>query len=496
MFCCCCQHREPHRPGWLSWPNWPSWPSCLCSSVCWLVCLSYDFLLRCFCTSGQEQLQCVARLGLLSQALLFEAWKHERLLKDFWKNSKKTLKTLKRTSFQFLMFLGRFGLFRFVYLVLRIHRVIPAYLESLAQGWVPRNLWKCSGKYFEISWVCHLDRLMNEVRGLRPLQRMKTIFKWEFWVDHLVYKVWRGREGWESKEKGEYKHTSCDKSWEHSSHSYYSCLQTYESVWICMKYELNWIESYRIRISHNVPDVSSSSHRPMELKERYAILQCQFTKFSTNLRFGPISTSISSMVLIQLFFWISAVWAAYFWRLLPFVFFVLHFQRRTLLRTRKNGTSQRAGDPLFGWSGAETWHEIHAGDPQPAFLNGLRLTNSGWRAIQSQALRYRQKTLEDSTEECDPALSLWLSSAVICRQCRRLKYWVCAPFLDKLGLLRKAQTVWLWIASYVKLWLNDDKKAYKIQKRRIDFSGKSRARDQSGSIQINSMISDQCQKCF
>jgi hypothetical protein len=40
----------------------------------------------------------------------------------------------------------------------------------------------------------------------------------------------------------------------------------------------------------------------MELKERYAILQCQFTKFSTNLRFGPISTSISSMVLIQLFF--------------------------------------------------------------------------------------------------------------------------------------------------------------------------------------------------
>lgn len=200
------------------------------------------------------------------------------------------------------MFLGRFGLFRFVYLVLRIHRVIPAYLESLAQGWVPRNLWKCSGKYFEISWVCHLDRLMNEVRGLRPLQRMKTIFKWEFWVDHLVYKVWRGREGWESKEKGEYKHTSCDKSWEHSSHSYYSCLQTYESVWICMKYELNWIESYRIRISHNVPDVSSSSHRPMELKERYAILQCQFTKFSTNLRFGPISTSISSMVLIQLFF--------------------------------------------------------------------------------------------------------------------------------------------------------------------------------------------------
>jgi hypothetical protein len=129
-------------------------------------------------------------------------------------------------------------------------------------------------------------------------------------------------------------------------------------------------------------------------------------------------------------------------------------------------------------------------------LNGLRLTNSGWRAIQSQALRYRQKTLEDSTEECDPALSLWLSSAVICRQCRRLKYWVCAPFLDKLGLLRKAQTVWLWIASYVKLWLNDDKKAYKIQKRRIDFSGKSRARDQSGSIQINSMISDQCQKCF
>ena len=73
---------------------------------------------------------------------------------------------------------------------------------------------------------------------------------------------------------------------------------------------------------------------------------------------------------------------------------------------------------------------------------------------------------------------------------------MCAPFLDKLGLLRKAQTVWLWIASYVKLWLNDDKKAYKIQKRRIDFSGKSRARDQSGSIQINSMISDQCQKCF
>ncbi|CAL1154713.1 unnamed protein product [Cladocopium goreaui] len=53
------------------------------------------------------------------------------------------------------------------------------------------------------------------------------------------------------------------------------------------------------------------------------------------------------------------------------------------------------------------------------------------------------------------------------------------PFsgLVKMGLLKeqeipyladraqKAQTVWLWIASYVKLWLNDDKKAYKIQKR-------------------------------
>ena len=34
------------------------------------------------------------------------------------------------------------------------------------------------------------------------------------------------------------------------------------------------------------------------------------------------------------------------------------------------------------------------------------------------------------------------------------------------SLPRKAQTVWLWIASYVKVWLQDDKKAYKIQKRR------------------------------
>ena len=280
-------------------------------------------------------------------------------------------------------------------------------------------------------------------------------------------------------------------------------MNLYESVWICMNlyesvWSMNWIE-----LSHTESEFPTMSQMFPALPTGQWSWRSDTQFCNANSR---NSAQICALGLFRLqylqWFWFSCFFESQpseprifegFFRLF---FFVLHFQRRTLLRTRKNGTSQRAGDPLFGWSGAETWHEIHAGDPQRAFLNGLRLTNSGWRAIQNQALRYRQKTLEDSTEECDPALSLWLSSAVICRQCRRLKYWVCAPFLDKLGLLRKAQTVWLWIASYVKLWLNDDKKAYKIQKRRIDFSGKSRARDQSGSIQINSMISDQCQKCF
>ena len=138
------------------------------------------------------------------------------------------------------MFLGRFGLFRFVYLVLRIHRVIPAYLESLAQGWVPRNLWKCSGKYFEISWVCHLDRLMNEVRGLRPLQRMKTIFKWEFWVDHLVYKCEAAEKDGKVRRKENISTQAATKAESIAPIATIAAckhMNLYESVW-----SMNWIE--------------------------------------------------------------------------------------------------------------------------------------------------------------------------------------------------------------------------------------------------------------
>lgn len=186
------------------------------------------------------------------------------------------------------MFPGRFGLFRFVYLSPQNspgHSSVPGKPSPRMSAAEPLKMLR------QVSWDIlslsfgQTDEWSNE--------------------NDLQVRVLSWPPRLESKEKREYKHTSCDKSWEHSSHSYYSCLQTYESVWICMKYELNWIESYRIRNSHNVPDVPSSSHRPMELKERYAILQCQFTKFSTNLRFGPISTSISSMVLIQLFFFES-----------------------------------------------------------------------------------------------------------------------------------------------------------------------------------------------
>ena len=157
-------------------------------------------------------------------------------------------------------------------------------------------------------------------------------------------------------------------------------MNLYESVWICMNlyesvWSMNWIE-----LSHTESEFPTMSQMFPALptgqwswRSDTQFCNANSRNSAPNLRFGPISTSISSMVLIQLFFWISAVWAAYFWRLLPFVFFVLHFQRRTLLRTRKNGTSQRAGDPLFGWSGAETWHEIHAGDPQRAFWMDLDL---------------------------------------------------------------------------------------------------------------------------
>eukprot|EP00435_Cladocopium_sp_Y103_P042852 s226_g11.t4 len=60
----------------------------------------------------------------------------------------------------------------------------------------------------------------------------------------------------------------------------------------------------------------------------------------------------------------------------------------------------------------------------------------------------------------------------------------------------KAQTVWLWIASYVKLWLNDDKKAYKIQKRCCNGRAAiSAIRTQLGTqLPISVMV--QCNHCI
>ena len=184
-----------------------------------------------------------------------------------------------------------------------------------------------------------------------------------------------------------------------------------------------WIESYRVHNQNPLqcPDVPSSSHRPTELKERYAsAIQHKFALWAYDILSEYITTSISSMVLICFDYWfscfgISAVSAAsYFWRASFACFFHLapRFpERRTLLRTGQNGTSQRAGDPLFGWSGTETWHEntwntwnrsSDSSDPQRAFSNGLE-TRAHWRAFQNQALTSLREDIEDLS-----VIQLWV----------------------------------------------------------------------------------------